>query len=92
MLAAVHRGPPPSANRANTIRVTAGERGRTGVNEPKTEPTPKRHLRPEPIGRDGVRQRDSRARHWGAPISLTTGWMPARLPGALPRAWGARRV
>ena len=43
MLAIVHRRPPPSASRANTIRVTTGERPRTWMNEPKTEPTPKRH-------------------------------------------------
>src|SRR5262252_8181796 len=29
--------PPPSANCANTIRVTTGERWRTGVNETQTE-------------------------------------------------------
>jgi hypothetical protein len=33
MLTSVHRRPPPSANWANTIRVTAGERCRTGMNE-----------------------------------------------------------
>src|SRR5215472_159744 len=37
MLARVHRRPPPSANCANTIRVTTGERWRTGVNETQTE-------------------------------------------------------
>src|SRR5262249_61674861 len=31
----VHQRPPPSANCANTIRVTTGERWRTGVNEHK---------------------------------------------------------
>jgi hypothetical protein len=36
----VHRRPPPSASRANTIRVTTGERPRTWMNEPKTEPRP----------------------------------------------------
>jgi hypothetical protein len=40
MLASVHRRPPPSANCANTIRMTAGERCRTGMNETKTEPRP----------------------------------------------------
>src|SRR5215470_1110045 len=43
MLHGVHRRPPPSASRANTIRVTTGERRRTWMNEPETEPTPKRH-------------------------------------------------
>jgi hypothetical protein len=41
MLHGVHRRPPPSASRANTIRVTTGERPRTGMNEPKTEPRPR---------------------------------------------------
>ena len=40
LLHGVHRRPPPSANCANTIRVDAGERSRTGMNEPKTEPRP----------------------------------------------------
>src|SRR6516165_12147377 len=37
MLASVQQRPPPSANCANTIRVTTGERWRTGVNETQTE-------------------------------------------------------
>ena len=37
MLTSVHRRPPPSASRANTIRVTTGEWWRTGVNETETE-------------------------------------------------------
>src|SRR5215813_1074445 len=40
MLASVHRGSPQSANWANTIRGNIGERLRTGMNGPKTEPGP----------------------------------------------------
>ena len=40
MLTSVHRRPPPSVACANTSRVTAGERCRTGMNETKTEPRP----------------------------------------------------
>ncbi len=39
MLNVVHDRPPPFATCTNTIRVTAGERSRTGVNESKTETT-----------------------------------------------------
>ena len=51
MLHGVHQRPPPSANRANTIRVTTGERPRTVMNEPKTEP----RLRPGLLSRCGGR-------------------------------------
>ena len=61
--------------------MTTGERSRTWMNEPKTEPTPKRHSRPESVARDDLGQRDSHARHWRAPIPRTTGWMPARPTG-----------
>ena len=36
----VHRRPPAFLSRADSRPVTAGERWRTGVNEPKTEPRP----------------------------------------------------
>jgi hypothetical protein len=39
MLNVVHDRPPTFATCADTIRVTAGERSRTGVNETKTETT-----------------------------------------------------
>jgi hypothetical protein len=37
MLACVHRGSPPSVNCASTIKLTAGERLRTRMNETRTE-------------------------------------------------------
>ena len=40
MLTSVHHRPPPFATCANTPTVNADERSRTGVNEPRTEPTP----------------------------------------------------
>jgi hypothetical protein len=39
MLTSVRRGPGPFVACANTIRVTAGERCRTGMNETETETT-----------------------------------------------------
>ena len=39
-LTSVHQCPPPFATCANTPTVNAGERLRTGVNEPRSEPTP----------------------------------------------------
>ena len=44
MLTSVHRRPPQSANCANTIRVSTGERPRTGMNETKLSPGPGRSL------------------------------------------------
>ena len=40
MLASVHHWPPPFATYADVSRVAGGERPRTGVNEPRTEPRP----------------------------------------------------
>jgi DNA-sulfur modification-associated len=40
MLTGVHQWPPPFMACADARRVAAGERPRTGVNEPRTEPTP----------------------------------------------------
>jgi hypothetical protein len=39
MLTSVHQWPPPFMACADARRVAAGERPRTGVNEPRTEPT-----------------------------------------------------
>jgi hypothetical protein len=40
MLASVHHWPSPFATYADVSRVAGGERPRTGVNEPRTEPRP----------------------------------------------------
>src|SRR5215467_14860289 len=81
MLHGVHRRPPPSASRANTIRVTTGERARTWMNEPKIEPTRNGTPGRPPLGRartpatlpDGLTACDRGAR----PV----GGSPAALPG-----------
>jgi hypothetical protein len=50
MHTSVHRRAPPSANCANTIRVTASVRCRTGMNETKTEPRPGPEVTSVPLG------------------------------------------
>ena len=55
LLAGVHHRPPPFMACADPCWAATGERRRTGVNEPRTEPMPApRRLAGQPVARQGV--------------------------------------
>ena len=85
LLAGVHQCPLRFAASADVCRVATGERLRTGVNEPRTEPMPApRRLAGQPVARQGVPHPVPVGRIWRDP-----GEAPAHVAASLREAMDA---